>query len=444
MARVRSDRTRARHPDVERIKSELDHPVIDSDGHTVEITSVLFDYVQSLGGTAAVAGFESYLRSIAAPDPDDPRRWTRQPGHWVFPARTLDRATASLPRLYHERMDEMGLDFSLVYPSSAIIFPEIDDEDLRRIACRAVNQYLAEMHEGLGDRILPVGVVPMHTPEEAIAELDHVVHALGIRAVVIPSFVKRPLGSATGGAYRVDSYGVDSEHDYDPFWNRCVELGVVPGVHTSTAGMPLHESESSWAFTHIGQFSSGAEVFCRSLVMGGVFHRVPGLRVAALEGGVGWALSLYTGMLGHWRKRNGRESRSMTRSTSTTPRWPSLSSPTARRRGESGRVTDDLLRTATATPRILDEFGVCPFETAEELRDLFTSHIYVGCEADDPMNVLAFDSHKNALGARVPGAVGIRHQPLGRHRHEHRPGRGARARGRWTHHAGRFQGVHVL
>jgi hypothetical protein len=54
----------------------------------------------------------------------------------------------------------------------------------------------------------------------------------------------------------------------------------------------------------------------------------------------------------------------------------------------------------------LDEFGACPFDSAAELRDLFTSHIYVGCEADDPMNVLAFDSDKNALGARFRVLLG--------------------------------------
>jgi predicted TIM-barrel fold metal-dependent hydrolase len=326
----------------------------------------------------------------------------------VFPADTLDRATASLPRLYRERMDEIGLDVSLVYPTMAIIFSMIDDEDVRLLACRAVNHYLAELHEGLTDRILPVGVIPMHTPEEAIAELDHVVHDLGMRAVMIPSFVKRPLGANGEHGYRLDAFGIDSAHDYDPFWARCVELGVVPGVHTPTWGMPMRESVSNYAFTHIGQFSSGAEVFCRSVLMGGVFHRFPQLAVSALEGGVGWAASLYTGLLGHWEKRNGRaimqyDPQRLDRDEMATL----LAAYGPGRDGEaSDAVLDNLLTPATYTPANLDDFGACPFETAEELRDLFTSHVYVGCEADDPMNALAFDTEKNALGARFRVLLG--------------------------------------
>jgi predicted TIM-barrel fold metal-dependent hydrolase len=325
----------------------------------------------------------------------------------VFPADTRDRATASLPRLYHERMDEIGLDVSLVYPTMAILFSMIDDEEVRQLACRSVNHYLAELHEGLTDRILPVGVIPMHTPEEAIAELEHVVRALGTKAVMIPSFVKRPLGPNAHSAYRVDAFGVDSEYDYDPFWARCVELGVVPGVHTPMWGMAGRESVTNYAFTHIGQFASGAELFCRSVMMGGVFHRFPGLRVAALEGGVGWAASLYTGMLGHWEKRNGRaigqyDPRRLDRDEMATllgrygPRG--IDSPDA--------VLGDLLRPATDTPVKVDDLGACGFETAEELRDCFTSHIYIGCEADDPMNALAFDTEKNALGAHFRVLLG--------------------------------------
>jgi predicted TIM-barrel fold metal-dependent hydrolase len=399
-------RTRARHPDVERIKAHLDHPVIDADGHTVEITPIVFDFVKQVGGTSGLERFQRHMRTLGTLGADDPLRWTRQPRHWVFPADTLDRATASLPRLYHDRMDEIGLDVSLVYPTMAIVFSMIDDEDMRLLACRAVNHYLAELHQGLTDRILPVGVIPMHTPEEAVAELDHVVHTLGMRAVMIPSFVKRPLGRNIDDGYRVDAFGIDSEYDYDPFWARCVELGVVPGVHTPTWGMPMRESVTNYAFTHIGQFSSGAEVFCRAAVMGGVFHRFPGLSVAALEGGVGWAASLYTGMLGHWEKRNGRAIHQYDPERLDRDEMAALLDTYGPSTPSTDAVLGDLLRPATYTPANLDDFGACPFETAEELRDLFTSHIYVGCEADDPMNALAFDTEKNALGARFRVLLG--------------------------------------
>jgi predicted TIM-barrel fold metal-dependent hydrolase len=402
---------------VAEIRQRLDHPIIDADGHTVEVTPVLLDYVRSIGGSAALARFESHFTRLMAHGTADGRgNWHVQPRHWVLPADTLDRATASLPRLYHDRMDEIGLDVSLVYPTHAIAYQMIGDEDLRRTACRAVNHYMADVHRGLEDRLLPVAAVPMHTPEEAIEELDHAVLELGLRTVVIPSFVKRPLVQVhrldpdlDELAFRIDAYGIDSDHDYDPFWARCTELGVAPAVHTPTWGTHMREAVSNYTYTHIGQFSAGAEVFCRSLVMGGVFHRFPRLRVAALEGGVGWAAALYAQLLGHWEKRNGEAISQYDPSRLDHARVRALTeayaSPQLLARLDD--VVDDIAATRrTVQPAQIDDFEACPFDSPEALRDLFTSRIFVGCEADDPMNALAFDGAKNPLGARFRAVLG--------------------------------------
>ena len=36
---------------------------------------------------------------------------------------TLDRATAMLPKLIYQRMDELGLDFAVLYPTAGIGVP---------------------------------------------------------------------------------------------------------------------------------------------------------------------------------------------------------------------------------------------------------------------------------------------------------------------------------
>ena len=56
-----------------------------------------------------------------------------KPTWWGCPARnTRDLATALFPRLFHERLDEMGLDLSVVYPTLGLLAVEIGDEELRR------------------------------------------------------------------------------------------------------------------------------------------------------------------------------------------------------------------------------------------------------------------------------------------------------------------------
>jgi predicted TIM-barrel fold metal-dependent hydrolase len=334
--------------------------------------------------------------------------WTTTPPHWVWPADTLDRATAALPRLYHERMGELGLDFSLVYPSLGLKWQMLADDDLRPLLCRAVNMYMAEVHSGLADRLLPVAAIPMHTPEEAITEIEYAVRVLGMRAVMIPSFVCRPLPRVHRAhpeyddvAHRFDTYGIDSEYDYDPVWAKCQELAVVPGVHTPTMARGFRRSVSNYAYTHIGNFATSCEALCKSLIMGGVFHRFPGLKVAALEGGVGWAASLYADFLGHWEKRNGKVIQELNPGRLDGALLSSLVDKYASDRvhARSERVVDSILHPGMP-PQAIDEFAACPFESAEAVRDMFTSRIYIGCEADDPMNAWAFNTRVNPYGAR--------------------------------------------
>src|SRR5260370_6204538 len=42
----------------------------------------------------------------------------------------------------------------------------------------------------------------------------------------------------------------------------------------------------------------------KAICFGGVTRRFPELNFAFLEGGAGWACSLYADLIGHWEKRN--------------------------------------------------------------------------------------------------------------------------------------------
>jgi len=45
----------------------------------------------------------------------------RGPVFWPYPAKnTYDRATAAMPKLLHQRLDEMGLDFTILNPSQGL------------------------------------------------------------------------------------------------------------------------------------------------------------------------------------------------------------------------------------------------------------------------------------------------------------------------------------
>ena len=95
------------------------------------------------------------------------------------------------------------------------------DEELRIAGCCAFNRYAAETWAEYADRATPIGVIPMYTPQEAIAELEHC-QSLGIKAVAMGSLIRRPIpaaekqGVSRRYAFWVDVLGLDSNYDYDP------------------------------------------------------------------------------------------------------------------------------------------------------------------------------------------------------------------------------------
>jgi hypothetical protein len=52
-------------------------------------------------------------------------------------------------------------------------------------------------------------------------------------------------------------------------------------------------------------------------------------------------------------------------------------------------------------PEDIDEWALCGVKRREDIRDLFVPKFFFGCEGDDSMTALAFDTRKNAFGARL-------------------------------------------
>ena len=223
------------------------------------------------------------------------RRVSRPP-FWGAPAtNTRDLATAMCPRLMYERLDEFGIDVSVTYPSLGLIFMHYVDERERRGACRALNRSNAEAFAPLADRLTPVAAIPMHTPEEAIEELEYAVRELGFKAVLLAGYVQRPVAAVADRdpdlvqyAQWIDMYGIDSAYDYDPVWAKCLELGVGVSFHSGSIGWGSRVSISNYMYNHLGHLAEGQHALAKSLFMGGVTRRFPELPFAFLEGGGSW------------------------------------------------------------------------------------------------------------------------------------------------------------
>ena len=55
---------------------------------------------------------------------------------------------------------------------------------------------------------------------------------------------------------------------------------------------------------------------------------------------------------------------------------------------------------------MLDEWAACGIETKEDIKTLFVDPFYFGCEADDPLTSMAFNTKVNPFGAELKAMMG--------------------------------------
>jgi hypothetical protein len=208
------------------------------------------------------------------------------------------------------------------------------------------------------------------------------------------------------------SPAIDQGDDYDPVWAKCVELGVAPSCHNSFRGRgSTHGSPTNYVFNSLGSFGQGSEYFCRALFFGGVPKRFPTLKFAFLEGGAGWAAQLYNPLFEYWEKRNLEALRE---NLDPARLDVDLLVEMFEKYGND-YLTPDRIResphqpTASqlfVTPEEVNDFAPTGVERPEDIRDIFAANFYFGCEADDRMNAIAFDTRLNHYGLKLNAILG--------------------------------------
>ena len=413
-----------------KIRARLKHPVIDSDGHQVEFLAPIEDYVKAIGGSKFGVAFPRSLQRIV-PETNQQRRMRGAvcPPWWNLPAKnTLDRATAALPKLLYERLDDMGIDYMILFSTTGLglhVYREgstaIDsrlDPEVQQIRDRAVNTYRFDICREYADRMTPVAAIPMHTPQIAVEELDYAVKTLGAKAVSFSSVLRPipalqdkhpdlfdPRSQFSALGCQLDTFGIDSDYDYDPFWAKCVELKVPVMDHGGSMGWMDRNSASNHMYNTIGMFANGHEAVCKSLFMGGVTRRFPTLKFVFLEGGVSWGCRLYADMVGRWKKRNREAIHDYNPANLDRDLFVKL-------HNEYGDeiIKAKLERLFEVTPgreaedvpnELIDEWYGARITKIEDFLDLFVRNFYFGCEGDDPTNALAFQSKLWPLNARI-------------------------------------------
>lgn len=395
-------------PSAEEVRRALGHPVVDADGHFVELMPLVDDeiltYLEESAGRRAAEDYRA--RALASldtvrfqadrQDPEVVGSWQAMPSWWGNPVDDpRERATAHLPALLYERLDELGIDLMLTYPSWALGFLMGRDTSLRGPVCRAFNRYTARLFAPYRDRLLPAALIPMDHPAEAAAEIEHAVGELGHRLVVLSGHAVRVLGEADGAQgprpLRLDVFGIDSDADYDPVWEACTRWRVAPVFHSSLQAHHVARSVSNYVFNHVGGIAHAHEALCKALFLGGVYRRFPALRFGYLEGGVMWGASLLADLVGHWEKRGAHAIEALDPGRLDVDTVMAL----VRRYGSDDMVANEariaeFLRRRPGRPRELDEFAAAEVGSPDDIVGPIAERSFFGCEADDPLVPLSF------------------------------------------------------
>jgi len=412
------------------IRQRIGHPVVDADGHMLEIMPVLLDFLQEVGGSRMI---EKWQRRNTGPweglfdhganagwwdmTPKERRDTGTMVGFWWFlPADTKYRATAHIPRMFYDRLDEFGIDFAVNFPTTAVAFgaiPGLQDDELRQAMCRAYNRYAAELYGPYADRMTPAATIPMHTPQEAIAELEYAVKELGLKVAMFPSYVVREVKREPGNEripegrlapFKLDVFGIDSDYDYDPVWAKCVELGIAPCFHGTANGIYWgpRNSPTNLMYNTVGNFAESGDAVSKALFMGGVSRRFPQLRMAFLEGGVGRGILTFAGMLEFWEKRNPK-----TMAAELDPARLDLDEmmhyveqygePRIKKNAAAIRQMFEGIKQNEKRVDIpgYDDWYGAQITKKADFRTLYENNFFWGCEADDPTTAWAFADKVN-------------------------------------------------
>jgi len=396
-----------------RIRQDLGYPVLDGDGHIVELFAVFADFIRDHGRADLVEAMIGDRGGSAEFSPEERRRGGLIPHSWHVPASTEYYATVTAPKRYYERLGEAGIDFAVLYPTMGISLLQVLEDEERVTLCRLYNEFMADQYRPYGDRFTVATLIPMNSPEEAITAMVHA-KGLGAKVGLIASHVHRPLPGETWPPNDpwarmriaewevngwIDTFGIDSPYDYDPVWAKAIELGLPLAAHTAGIGFSDRASVSNFVYNQIGHFAAAGAALAKSLFLGGVTRRFPRLRLALLEGGAAVGVQIYISLVSNWQKRGGP---AISRLNPANIDRELLAKLLVESDPRLARYSAEQLTWQGGLKQARDDYAAVEISSEEDIRDLFCTNFYWGCEADDPLVGLAFDPRITPLGARVP------------------------------------------
>jgi predicted TIM-barrel fold metal-dependent hydrolase len=181
------------------------------------------------------------------------------------------------PKARLAEQDRDGVAAEVLYPSVGMLLCNLADADYKKACFDAYNLWMAEFQATDPQRLIGIGQTALRSVEEGIDDLEHIA-ALGLRGVMVPG---------------IAACHADGDYDdprWDPFWRAAAELELPLSFHILTSGndglmAPQYRGPKMNSFLGIIR---GCQDIIGTMIFGGVFDRVPELKVVCTEADAGW------------------------------------------------------------------------------------------------------------------------------------------------------------
>jgi uncharacterized protein len=238
--------------------------IIDGDGHIQEDLPAILEHMESPYREIA------HGRSNIFPPLDH-----LHAGRAVETPPTRDGRAPVGPEGWLAFLEDVGIEWTVLYPTIALSYGKIVSLDYAVAVCRAYNNWLYETYLAHSPRFKGMAIIPMQDPEEAVKELRRAVTELGMQGAMLPSNgLPQPLGAKP----------------YWPVYAEAERLGCSLAIHGGCHDRFGLDFLNMYAPVHALGHPWGLTISCASIVFNGIFDRFPGLRIAFLEGGIAWLL----------------------------------------------------------------------------------------------------------------------------------------------------------
>lgn len=244
--------------------------IIDADGHVTESEASVQQYMRP----------ELRRKLVQRVDPYDRRQGGK-----------LGKINED-PKVQLADMDTEGIDVQVIYPTSLSINADPDAAWAADWA-RAYNDWLSDFCATDRSRLKGVATIALHDVDVAIKEVRRAVEHKGHVAVMMPTNVMdRDIG----------------REEFWPFYAEVERLGIPLAVHGGiNASTRVHGRFDKFISIHTLSFPFECMLALTGLIFAGVTEKFPKMKIAVLEGCVGWLPFLMDRMDEEWEKQGWRD-----------------------------------------------------------------------------------------------------------------------------------------